>query len=357
MTTVTIYNKIRGQPVTTGRVIESFSGWENFMMDEHEFLFKDEGKRKALIVRFWHTVEGAAQPLRQYLDIDYLKLPKEVRRAIDAKEASRRVHRYPTQYQKGYVVAKITSAKLRANVLKACVFYAAEQPDGTSYLPHDAEWVEFTSLTNELKKNFEKKFTMQGKRKRKRGRPTKKKPFPLSDEEKHKRRKENDVSDKLPTPQSVKTSEDGSRTLVVNKDQTRQLVLRTVTPEGSNKKPSPQGVTPTTTRKEAPAKVTTAVGTTVPTVDVDLTSVQKLQERATQVSPHFALNHLGKEILNFLAATTFSTVKAACTLRDQAVRMERGKKWQETFKKHYVPIEDLLKEAQKAISKELPRAK
>ena len=88
---------------------------------------------------------------------------------------------------------------------------------------------------------------------------------------------------------------------------------------------------------------------------MDLTS-RKGSRKSYSSVPHFALNHLGKEILNFLAATTFSTVRAACTLRDQGVRMERGKKWQETFKKHYVPIEKLLKEAQKAISSELPRA-
>ena len=78
--------------------------------------------RKALIVRFWHTVEGAAQPLRQYLDIDYLKLPKEVRRAIDAKGLLVGFISI-LQYLKGYIVSKITSAKLRANVLKACVFW------------------------------------------------------------------------------------------------------------------------------------------------------------------------------------------------------------------------------------------
>ena len=121
--------------------------------------WKDEGMRKSLILRFFTKRNDVSH----YFDIDYLVLPDEVRKLVDKEEEKRLEHRFKSAYEKGYIVEKITGAKLKNGILNATICFTQDQPDDAKL---QNEVIRYECLTEDLKAMFEERWTQQGKKKK-----------------------------------------------------------------------------------------------------------------------------------------------------------------------------------------------
>ncbi len=163
--------KIFGHNGTALMQIDNFQLWETYMVDEWEVIYySDGGMRKPLLIKFWNT--GTS---RTYFICDYLKLPTAIRKKVDEKEENRQEKRFITAYDKGYKVQKIKNVKLKDSELRALLQYERLQPSNREDMFSEEmniadEWILYDDLVPLLKEDVDRRFTKQGKRRKRVGR-------------------------------------------------------------------------------------------------------------------------------------------------------------------------------------------
>lgn len=365
MAIVEIYN----HNGTTLKQIHNFQWWESYMVDEWEVIYySDGGMRKPLRIKFWHT--GST---RTYFIYDYLRLPTAIRQKVDEKEENREVKRFKSAYDRGYVVEKIHKAKLRDNRLWALLQYASQQPsnkDDAFSEPMDIpeEWVLYDALVPSLREDFDRRFTKQGKRKKRAGRPRK---VP---------RKTNTTLNALSTLSSVcGTVASPTATVTSTSTMAAPTSVEVSCSNCSKRQTAVSGTRSTCScgadltvlkrlvpRKRKNVEEVTSGSKRAKAVDVDLTVKQTSMDMSNQTESRFLdLNNgngkqkevfgngkqkeaFGSTITKMIHDITFASVKNASSISQQRSMLKRGELWQKLLIQHLPPLKKLFKEAVEA---------